>query len=1363
MSFLNFFINNYNIKNNNRGQSVLEIIIAMAIFVLIASSMISLVLGGNTALEQGGEQTQAEYLAQEAIEAIRSIRDGAWNEIIYNQSAVATSNHKWVFSGEGTDETIGQYTRTITFEDVCRDNLNNIATCPASYTDIYTKKISVVIEWTVRQGITNSVEQTTYLTNWDSIDWLQTNWSGGAGQYIWSDITKYYSDDNNIDYSTNGEIKLISNTGGCGTKIWPFTTASNYNYDTNDIEVTNGVAQLISTGTTTINTFRVTEYYLAPGTFNNTTYNLSLNQDLSDNYFVIISGSDGNGSKNNNRGPDEDYIILSADPNGTGDLDFSGAKNILSFSRQDSVNSWSGVITVTECLANCDTSGFKLLDAQRVVHSNGNTSGSDSSVAWHDINQVMLLGGFNGSGCTTSDSNNSNHDLCHVKIWPSGSNTINWERHNGSNNATSLVMTLEWGSEWTVQRVNVTGTAGGNGANSSSEYDTASINPVARSHTWVWGTGYTTDNGIGDGAEGSLITLGNGVTQKLLESTVAVGQEYNDNKNFEVYALTHPDLQVDYHFKIDGNSNDINFDMSTDNVTATTSRMAIVYNGCNGTGTAYPRPILSARYLNDNTIRLSRRRSGQPFPAWVEAMDFSGIINNVTTYSTDESAINPFDSYNVTNIDSWTSFTETANKNSNTEIYYQLSADGSIWQYWNGNNWATAGNNDYNTADIINNHINTFATSSAQINFKAFLSSDGINQVQLDDVSIGCQQIHNWPFTTASNYNYDTNDIEVTNGVAQLIANGGGDIIGIEDNITDSYEFDTNNGVSPDFIHIANDIYAIAYTGPGNDGWLKTVEIDSNGNIGSIIDTLEYDTSYGGLPNIININNDIYAIAYTGPGNDGWLKTVSIDTDGTIANSPLDSLEFDTSNALYADIININNDIYAIAYTGPGNDGWLKTVEIDSNGQITNNVIDAWEYDTNNGREPSTIKIATNILAVVSRGPGNDGFIDTIEIDSNGNITKLIIDTLEYDTSYGGLPNIININNDIYAIAYTGPGNDGWLKTVEINTNGQITNNVIDSLEFDISSGKYAEILYVTDNKYLVVYSGPGNDGYVKLINIDTNGNIGSIVDTLEFDTSSGYFPNIINVGGNFYTIAYQGPGSDGWLKTIELTISSPSYSDTNPTINPNSVYSGSNINQWTSFTETANKNSNTEIYYQLSTDGSTWQYWNGNSWTTAGNNDYNTADIIDSNINTFATSSAQISFKAFLSSDGSDQVQLDEISIGWGERGGGTGYATFGYLISSAYNMSDNSPIQGISWTEDLPINSDIKFQVRSAPDSSGSPGTWTSWYGALGAGSYYSNAVGTLISTDLNNNQWVQYRVELSGDGSTSPILKEIKINYK
>jgi Tfp pilus assembly protein PilV len=249
------------VKPQQSGQSILEVIVAMAVFALIAGAMTTLVLGSFTGLAQGGEQTQAEAIAAEGIEAVRAIRDTAWNTNTYAQSGVSVSGSEWVFDGESTADTIGQFTRTLAFTDVCRDGSDNIATCPATYTDVHTLQASSTATWDTRSGVSNTVQKVAYITNWDSKDWLQSDWVGGSGQTTWSDITKFNTRDvNNYAYvDTAGEISIISgdttddgfDITGDSSYTWPFSTAGNYTYDSDKISVTGAFAQLVGEGVKT--------------------------------------------------------------------------------------------------------------------------------------------------------------------------------------------------------------------------------------------------------------------------------------------------------------------------------------------------------------------------------------------------------------------------------------------------------------------------------------------------------------------------------------------------------------------------------------------------------------------------------------------------------------------------------------------------------------------------------------------------------------------------------------------------------------------------------------------------------------------------------------------------------------------------------------------------------------------------------------------------------------------------------------------------------------------------------------------------------------------------------------------------------
>ncbi len=74
-------------------------------------------------------------------------------------------------------------------------------------------------------------------------------------------------------------------------------------------------------------------------------------------------------------------------------------------------------------------------------------------------------------------------------------------------------------------------------------------------------------------------------------------------------------------------------------------------------------------------------------------------------------------------------------------LAYQLSEDGITWKYWDGAAWVNAGATDYNTEAGINTNISTFPTTANKIYVKSFLTSNGMQAVEIDNINI----------------NYDTN------------------------------------------------------------------------------------------------------------------------------------------------------------------------------------------------------------------------------------------------------------------------------------------------------------------------------------------------------------------------------------------------------------------------------------------------------------------------------------------------------------------------------------------------------------------------------------------------------------------------------
>ncbi|GAG62064.1 unnamed protein product, partial [marine sediment metagenome] len=280
--------------------------------------------------------------------------------------------------------------------------------------------------------------------------------------------------------------------------------------------------------------------------------------------------------------------------------------------------------------------------------------------------------------------------------------------------------------------------------------------------------------------------------------------------------------------------------------------------------------------------------------------------------------------------------------------------------------------------------------------------------------------------------------------------------------VIDTLEFETEKCEERDITHVSGDVYAMAYKGKDDHGHLQTVTIATDGTI-TLEDNEEFDSDKGKGPDIIHVSGDVYAIAYKGKDKDGFLQTVTIATDGTITLE--DNVEFDTDDCHRPDIIHVSGDVYAIAYKGKDkDDGYLKTVEITTTGDITEPVIDTFEFETVKGKTPNIIHVSSDVYAIAYSGDKDDGYLKTVEITTTGDITEPVIDTFEFETVKGKTPDIIHVSGDVYAIAYE--GESGQVTTVEITTTGDITEPVIDTFEFETVKGKTPDIIHISGDVY---------------------------------------------------------------------------------------------------------------------------------------------------------------------------------------------------------------------------------------------------------------------------------------------------------
>lgn len=354
----------------------------------------------------------------------------------------------------------------------------------------------------------------------------------------------------------------------------------------------------------------------------------------------------------------------------------------------------------------------------------------------------------------------------------------------------------------------------------------------------------------------------------------------------------------------------------------------------------------------------------------------------------------------------------------------------------------------------------------------------------------------------------------------------------------DDFEFDTVQGRNPKIVQVSGSTYAIVYYNGislGGGGFIRTVSIDSLGNISGLSSSrFEFDLFAGRQPDIIQVSGDLFAVVYHDANdNSGFVRTIRISSSGIIS-SLSSRVKYDDVGE-NPDIIKIAGNIFAIAYTGPAFDGYVRTISINISTGVPSLVGGSSfvEFDTTNAETPRIIYMSGTSYAIVYAGPsGDDGMVKRVSIDSSGQVS-LISGEVNFNT-VGRTPTISHVSGNVYAIAYSGPSTSGVVETLTINPTGSIGGS-IEEFIFDSSRGQAPSIISIGGGNYAVAYTGPSDDGFLKTFPITSSGDIGSVIDTLEYDPDNSQTPVLIHVTGTIYGVAYEGQAEDGWIKTYDL------------------------------------------------------------------------------------------------------------------------------------------------------------------------------------------------------------------------------------
>jgi hypothetical protein len=157
-------------KLANSGQSVVEVVVAVSIFLIIAGASVITILGSFLSSKLAEGETTASLYAIEGQNAVVSIRNQSWSNLgnlTDGDYGLTETGGIWAFNAS-SDSLAGGYDRVTHISSVERNASGDIVDTGGTI-DPNTKKVTTIVSWNFNPTQVSSVTFISYLTNWQGV------------------------------------------------------------------------------------------------------------------------------------------------------------------------------------------------------------------------------------------------------------------------------------------------------------------------------------------------------------------------------------------------------------------------------------------------------------------------------------------------------------------------------------------------------------------------------------------------------------------------------------------------------------------------------------------------------------------------------------------------------------------------------------------------------------------------------------------------------------------------------------------------------------------------------------------------------------------------------------------------------------------------------------------------------------------------------------------------------------------------------------------------------------------------------------------------------------------------------------------
>lgn len=355
--------------------------------------------------------------------------------------------------------------------------------------------------------------------------------------------------------------------------------------------------------------------------------------------------------------------------------------------------------------------------------------------------------------------------------------------------------------------------------------------------------------------------------------------------------------------------------------------------------------------------------------------------------------------------------------------------------------------------------------------------------------------------------------------------------------LKDTFEHETTLLLQVTSVQVADGVVAVCYSGPDGDGFVSTIGVDAAGNITTpIIDQIEFELSSCFDPCFIHCHGNIYAVAYRRGANDVTLKTIEINPAGAITDTVKDTQAIDAALGYRPNLCMARDNWIAVFYENGAGDGVVRTLAIDAGGLIMAHqdecVIQSPVYG------PTDMCQGSTGVVVTAHGGAASANITTVTVDSNGDMPATPIDTHQLSGNRQDHFQIIKIrqSESIFIIsARITASSVGWIHAIDVDGSGNIGASTLSSRETAAEIGAPQPMRKVAEGMLVLCRSNALGELFVQTHNVNTGGGIAAPKDSINLGDQDVLQIDISPIIGDIWGVSFNGPDSDGFLKTIDI------------------------------------------------------------------------------------------------------------------------------------------------------------------------------------------------------------------------------------